>query len=273
MKKSVFGLQNLLWDIDHQIESMHPPFIGITTGFQSDDPPRQSLNHRYVLAVARAGGCPVLLPMVEHSGILAPLLSRLDGLIITGGPGITDGLIGDLPSDLPCVSALRHQNDLFAFNSAQHKQNPVFGICYGMQFINARYGGTIFADVQHQCHTVAHSPKRTGGIPVSHRILVEPLTHLAKILGDSHCETNSLHIQAVRSVGTGLRVSARSDDGVIEGIESRDGRIIGVQFHPEEMPGTVFDRLFDFFIKQAIEKKTQGGTDLREGGAAVSYKD
>ena len=59
---------------------------------------------------------------------------------------------------------------------------------------------------------------------------------------------NSSHIQAIEGPGNGLRVNAVSDDGVIEGIESEDGRIIGVQFHPEALPGTVWDRIFEHLV-------------------------
>ena len=228
---------------------MSCPIIGITTSFDAQNK-QQILNHDYVIAVERAGGCPLLLPMTERVETLAPLFGLLNGLIITGGPGIVEGLIGDLPNDLPPVAATRYQNDIRAFEYAEKKQMPVLGICYGMQFINAQFGGTLYADIEKQCSVESHSSKRAAGA-VQHAISIDPNSHLAAILGETKCETNSFHLQAVKTVGAELDISARSSDRVIEGIETADGRIIGVQFHPEKMPSTIFDRVFEHLITQA----------------------
>ena len=228
---------------------MSRPMIGITTSFDTQNK-QQSLDRDYVIAVERAGGCPLLLPMTEQHNTLAPLFGLLDGLIITGGPGIAKGLIGDLPDDLPPVDETRYQNDMRAFEYAEKKQMPVLGICYGMQFINAQFGGTIYADIQRQCGVEPHSPKRAARA-VRHAISVNPQSHLSAILGQTECETNSFHLQAVETVGPKLNISARSADRVIEGIETPDGRIMGVQFHPEKMPHTLFDRIFDHLLAQA----------------------
>ena len=49
---------------------------------------------------------------------------------------------------------------------------------------------------------------------------------------------NSRHHQALKRVGTGLRVSATAPDGVIEGIELPEARfVVGVQWHPEDRVG------------------------------------
>ena len=228
---------------------MSRPIIGITTSFLSKSK-QQSLNHEYVIAVERAGGCPLILPMTGERETLVPLFALLNGLIITGGPGITEGLIGKLPKDLPPVDFTRYENDIRAFDYAQKKQMPVLGICYGMQFINAQFGGTIYADIQIQCDVDPHSPGRAEQ-PISHTVSLDPNSHLASILGKTECTTNSFHLQGLETVGGALNISARSEDRVIEGIETPDGRIIGLQFHPEKMPNTIFDRIFDHLLTQA----------------------
>jgi putative glutamine amidotransferase len=228
---------------------MTRPIIGITTSFDAKNK-QQILNRDYVIAVERAGGCPLIMPMTEHSETLLPLFELLDGLIITGGPGITEGLIGDLPKDLPPVATTRYENDKLAFDHAQKIQMPILGICYGMQFINAQFGGTLYADIQLQCDVSPHSPKRTKD-PILHTVALEPNSTLAIILGEAQCRTNSFHLQALETVGKNLTVSARSSDQIIEGIETPDGRILGLQFHPEKMPNTIFDRIFDHLITQS----------------------
>lgn len=228
------------------------PLIGITTSLEeSADRSRQVVDRRYVEAVERAGGCPLLLPMTARSETLEPLLAQIAGLVITGGPGIVDGLIGPLPEDLPPVEPRRAQADAWAFAAVQAQRKPVLGICYGMQFINARCGGTIYADAQAQLGIGPHSPARNQGQEVWHPLALIPGTRLAALSGAKSGLVNSYHLQAVERIGEGLKISARSPDGLVEGIESEDGRIIGVQFHPERMSGTVWERLFADLVERA----------------------
>jgi len=228
---------------------MTRPIVGITTSFDVKNK-QQALNRDYVIAVERAGGCPLILPMTEKPETIRPLFEVLNSLIITGGPAITEGLVGELPEDLPPVASTRYENDKLAFEHAQKKQMPILGICYGMQFINAQFGGTLYADIQVQCNVPPHSPKRTKD-PVHHTITLESNSRLATILGETQCKTNSFHLQALETVGKNLTVNARSSDQIIEGIETQDGRILGLQFHPEKMPNTIFDRIFDHFVSQS----------------------
>lgn len=46
---------------------------------------------------------------------------------------------------------------------------------------------------------------------------------------------NSFHFQALKIVADELRVTATSEDGMVEGVEARhsDCRWIGVQWHPD----------------------------------------
>ena len=227
---------------------MARPLIGITTSLTGMS---QTLQRRYVDAVERAGGAPVIVAQTADSTAQRPLLDVLDGLVITGGPGITEGLVGRLPDDLPAVDLHRWNSDCVAFDVLQEKRRPMLGICYGMQFINARLGGTLFADVQAQLGVAAHSPKRTQGVDIMHDVSVETGSLLADLVGASSAPANSFHLQAVENVGEGLRVNARATDGLIEGIEEEEGRLLGVQFHPEAMPGSAWDSLFAHLVRQA----------------------
>ena len=206
---------------------MTRPRIGITTSLEDG---RQTLDLRYVQAVEAARGIPIIVPMLESAEAARDFAALLDGLIITGGPGITRGLIGALPEDLPPVDVRRDQCDELIYRAMAEK--PFLGICYGMQFANALAGGTIYGDAQRQLGIDAHSAKRGAS---EHEIEIDPASRLGAILRAQRMRANTHHIQAVAALGAGLRAVARSMDGLIEAIESEDGRIVAAQFHPERM--------------------------------------
>ncbi len=204
--------------------------IGLTTGFDGE---RQQVDLAYVAALEAAGALPVLLPLTQSAEIARHFAGLLDGLVVPGGPAVTDGLIGELPEDLDPPQPRRTASDRLYLQAFLEAGKPILGICYGMQLLNAVLGGTIYADVQRQLEGArAHSPKRGAE---QHPIEIAPESHLARLLGRTTWTVNTRHLQALATIGRGLRVSARAPDGVIEAIESPDGRLLGVQFHPERM--------------------------------------
>ncbi|MBX3082443.1 MAG: type 1 glutamine amidotransferase [Anaerolineae bacterium] len=218
---------------------MPRPRIGITTSYEDQT---QKLSHYYVRAIEAAGGLPLIVPVLEADDSVTEFTDLLDGLLITGGPAITDGLIGDLPTDLEDTDPARVRSDKRIFDAFTAR--PIMGICYGMQFINARAGGTIYADVMaHQTGTQPHSYARGGR---QHDVELTQGSRLHDIFDRDHLAVNTYHVQAVAQIGRGLRPVAYSPDGVVEAIESEDGRLLGVQFHPERMLDVTLPLFKDF---------------------------
>lgn len=229
-------------------------FIGISTSLEQGE---QRLRHAYVQAIEKAGGVPLLLPMSSKTDVVEPIIRLIDGLLITGGPAVTAGLVGVPPADLDENDQRRLEADTAFVKAFERKKAPVLGICYGMQLLNALDGGTIYADVEKQVPgSMVHSAIRGAG---EHPVSLEAGTLLREILGTDEMNVNSRHIQAIASVGSSFRVAARAGDGVVESIESLDGRILGVQFHPERMKEMM--PLFRYFVQKARDHRVEQAPD------------
>lgn len=232
------------------------PRIGITTSLNRTDRGdlEQRLDLRYVHAVERAGGLPILVPMLESQDATLDFAAQIDGLVVSGGPAVLDGLIGELPDDISETEATRVQSDRRILGAFLNARRPVLGICYGMQLASAMGGGTIYADVERDAGAATHSRGRGG---TEHPIELVDGTRFRQLVGASTLHVNTRHVQAVAEPGTELVISARAPDGTIEALESLDGAFLGVQFHPEGMEPPL-DVLFTDLITRAAAARDAG---------------
>ncbi|MFT8360699.1 MAG: gamma-glutamyl-gamma-aminobutyrate hydrolase family protein [Liquorilactobacillus nagelii] len=81
---------------------------------------------------------------------------------------------------------------------------------------------------------------------------MKPKTWLAKSVGEVSW-ANSRHHQAIKKLGNQLKISANAPDGVVEGIETENGQIMGVQRDPENLYQTQIEvqNLFQNFLKRS----------------------
>ena len=232
---------------------MKRPLIGITIGYSTKDHELFTLRDDYVRAVEKAGGLPIVLAPGRPDDA-ADLLSRLDGLLMTGGADVDPGLYGEKPHET--VTRVIPERDAFELalcRGALARDQPLLAICRGHQVLNVATGGTLIQDIPSQVEGAHDHDPETERWETAHPVRILPQTRLREILERETIEVNSFHHQAVRDLGQGLVVCASSTvDGVIEGIELPDRRLaVGVQWHPEafwDQPQD-FQPLFQALVK------------------------
>lgn len=241
---------------------MPEPVIGLTTGrrnrpVEGNEVQRADMgcDIMYPVCVMRAGGAPVLLPRSDDEGVMASVMARVDGLLLTGGGDVVSLGYGEEPHPRAFgQDPVRDAAEFAAIRIALERGLPVLGICRGIQALNAALGGTLVQDVPSQVKGACQHYTRASETLLVHTITIEPDSLLARVLGVTSTAVNSWHHQAVRDLGEGLRVNCRARDGVVEGVESADGRpILAVQCHPEDSAEQwpVFRRLFEWLVAEA----------------------
>lgn len=234
------------------------PVIGITGNY---DNATCTLAEGYYQSVLQAGGIPFIIPPFEQTDNLKDVLDRIDGLIFSGGGDINPLLLNEQPvKELHSVCHVRDVQELLLARLAADRQIPMLGICKGIQIISAALGGELYQDIYTQMQEgtrIKHSQELDRKYP-SHTVNIVAGSILHTLFRNETIAVNSFHHQAVKTPPPGFRVSAMSEDGVVEAIESSEYKsVIGVQWHPEcleESPASNGDRstpLFRWLIGEA----------------------
>lgn len=215
------------------------------------------VNSDYIRGIDNNGGAPVLLPVDTLTKDPESVMRIVDGLLIPGGEDVDPDLYGEEP--LPKCGVTRPEIDLAwknAFDYALSHQIPMLGICKGIQFINVMLGGTLYQDIS---YVPGETLKHLQGYKreyLFHHVEIERDSRLYQILGRAEVRTNSMHHQAVKKPGKGLRIVARAKDRVIEALEDEEGLIEAVQWHPEGITETnpVMNQIFADLVNRAAKK-------------------
>jgi putative glutamine amidotransferase len=241
--------------------SVSKPLIGLTTYRQRAqtgvwDVTASFLPAVYIDAVTAAGGTAVLLPPQEpvDAGIAAQVVGALDGLIITGGGDVAPERYGaERHEKTDPRNAMRDAWEDALLGAAIEHQVPFLGICRGLQVLNVNRGGSL---VQHLPDVVGDDRyNKGGGNFATNRVTVEGGELAGLLAGDAELDVKSYHHQAVQDVGAGLRVTARSGDGVVQAIELEGVPFgVAVQWHPEE-DAAEDARLFQGLVDAAREHR------------------
>jgi len=199
----------------------------------------------YLRAIQEAGGQAVEISLALPQTKLEELMETLDAVLLPGSSADVDPGRYGAARHARCAAPDpdRERTDFALLDHAFAAAKPVLAICYGTQLLNVYLGGTLIQDIASELGTrIRHDKKglRAGAADPRHAAHIEPGSRLAELAGGVAAEVNSSHHQAILSAGNDLRVIARAPDGVVEAVEwTGDANwIVGVQWHPERMPGS-----------------------------------
>ncbi|MFN2606644.1 MAG: gamma-glutamyl-gamma-aminobutyrate hydrolase family protein [Acidimicrobiales bacterium] len=186
----------------------------------------------YVDGVLRAGGVPVVLPVMDPDAVDS-VVDAVNGVLLTGGGDLQPARYRAKPvAETHGVDPARDDFDIGLLRRAIDADLPVLATCRGMQVVNVALGGSL----------IQHVPAATGQAhdhndrwrEAVHRVKIEPDSHLAEALGATEVEVNSIHHQAVDEAAPGTRAVAWAEDDTIEAIELPGSpHVVAVQWHPE----------------------------------------
>lgn len=189
----------------------------------------------YMKVLEKCGALPIMLPLTTDPSDLDELAKHIDGILFTGGHDVGPHVYGE-EAGKKCGVACTPRDEMegYLLDKALKEDIPVFGICRGIQFMNAHLGGSLYQDLPTEYPSdTEHHMERPYDRPI-HTVEVLEGTKLAEIIGAGEYAVNSYHHQAVKELGRGIQIMARSEDGLVEAI-SVDGAgfAMAVQWHPE----------------------------------------
>jgi putative glutamine amidotransferase len=237
--KPLIGLTGRRWPAAFLDSHVPPAMRELTFDLHFSDYPK---------SVAEAGGLPVEL---SRDADVEGIVERLDGVVFSGGADLDPALYGaERHSELGQLEQDRDEWEFALLSAARARSLPILAICRGFQLVNVAFGGSLTQHVSID-EGAGHPQWDVDGRKTTHEVRVVDGT-LASTLLPTSWPVNSLHHQTVSEVGAGLIVSARATDGVVEGLETPDGDLLAVQWHPELLNKP--DPTFQWLVREAAAR-------------------
>ena len=215
--------------------------IGISTGNKDVEmaPGNIScvvINSDFVKACNNFGNTAVIFGPHENSETID--VSKFDAIVISGGGDINPKTYGEEKGDKTIrISDDRDLTELAMLKSAEENNVKTLAICRGHQLLNIYKGGNLFQDLSDSgFNDINHEKPFSDARSHIHDVHIETETKLYEIINEQNIKVNSIHHQAINKLGNDLKITAKSPDGVVEGIELiNKWDAIGIQWHPENM--------------------------------------
>jgi putative glutamine amidotransferase len=218
----------------------------------------------YIDGIRKGRALPMILPLTEDKDAIGDMMDRLDGFLLTGGQDVSPEVYGERPHE-KCgeICEARDKMESLLIEAAIVADKPIFGICRGIQFLNAFLGGTLYQDIPTELRSnVCHAMLPPYDIPVHP---VQLFNILREWLGMDVLEVNSYHHQGVKTLSPKLTVCAIAPDGLVEAAYMPDKRfVLAVQWHPEfALQWESSQRLFSAFVQACKGTLNERYTDTQ----------
>jgi putative glutamine amidotransferase len=253
-----------------------PLHIGVASCFFHADPKRPIFKGKTLLYLEESlahwlmagGAIPLLLPTPAAGVRPDDLLAGVDALVLQGGTDVAPESYGETPIRPEWAGdRVRDRYETELVRAAMALDRPVLGICRGLQMLNV--GGSLLQDIATQCPGFLTHRDFERYDQLQHDVSIEPDSWLAGVYPErDRVRVNTVHHQAIKTLGAGLQVEARSvPDKLIEAVryqaspaEQAAPWIYAVQWHPEFQDPA--DRsllptvpLRDCFLRAAAERR------------------
>jgi putative glutamine amidotransferase len=213
--------------------------IGVLCCNELADRPVQTVASRFVEPLAHISDVTVVLvPALPNAVDIDDIAPRLDGLLLTGSRSNVAGhRYGARAGDPLRLDEQRDEVALRLADRLIERGKPVFGICRGLQELNVLFGGTL-RDLDAGTHGHPAFDQCQFEELFEHMHDIELIAGGLLAPGARHrrISVNSVHLQGIDRLGSGLRVEAVATiDGLVEAFSARplQGEVLAVQWHPE----------------------------------------
>jgi putative glutamine amidotransferase len=176
---------------------------------------------------------------------------RIDGVLLAGGGDVDPILYGGDPNLTRLVHRLRDDFEIALIREAEKRGLPILGICRGCQIINVALGGTV-RNLRKDEDVIGRHLVMTG-----HAVDLVPDSNLAQTLGVGRlAKVVSLHGNSVAELAPGVRIAATGPGDIVEAIETENGWLLGIQWHPElKLNDKLQHRIFEAFVDRARDAR------------------
>ena len=234
---------------------MKKPLIAI---FGSNDNGGAYLRVHYAKALIRHGCIPFLVLMNQPEENLQRLIDLADGFLFAGGIDVNPELYNEkIINDTVSIDIERDRTELIALPLIMKTSKPILSICRGIQICNVAFGGTLYQDIPTQIPSdIRHRQAEAGEVDTHLVMITDKASKLYDIMKSEKFAVNSFHHQAIKDVAPCFKITAKSDDGIIEALEhTTHPYFLLVQWHPEYTYDTSVysSRLFSSFTEAVIK--------------------
>jgi putative glutamine amidotransferase len=208
-------------------------------------------------ALQRAGGAAVAITPETP----AVAWDTIDGVVLGGGDDVDPARYAEGARAEARIDPARDALEWEAIERAIERELPILAICRGAQLLNVFHGGTLHQDLRDAF--AEHSPRIQ--LFAVKRVEVARGSRLHQALGVDTLRVNSMHRQGIARIGRGLVASAHDTLGIVQGVERPHGPFaVGVQWHPELLPGRAAQRrLFAALVRAAARASSHAPAGAR----------